>query len=805
MDRRGKPPDRRTRPQEETHLNASVTVTVTDAVGRVAYWSRQAQELLGYTSKEIVGRPLADLLSPDGAMFRHRDGHVLGVQARLSPLLDANQEPATLVTAVPAPYGRAPTDDTLIRWMFDQQPRVLAIWDLDGRALKANEAAAGVAGFPDHEVRGQMMTDFLRGPGFAEVERRILRVGRTGVPESIEHVAALPQETRAHAWAVHIFPLKDADGRVHAVGMAAEDYSAQYNTGRRLALMSEARTRIGMTLDPVGTTRELADVVVPRFADFIGIDLHEAVLQGALPPPGSVTGPARLRRAAQRSSHPLPPDALIDSDGVHTPPPSSPLARCLAGGAAELRDLTDPDIIRWLKGDPLHAAHADALGARSLIVLPIRAHGVVLGTVLLFRYATSPDPFDPEDLAITEDLVARAAVCLDNARRFVHERTIALTLQRSMLVGGPRVHPTVETASRYVAAGGGANAGGDWFDVIPLSGARVGFVAGDVVGHGIGASATMGRLRMAVRTLADIDLPPDELLTHLDDIVTHSAPPESADAEIPGDIGATCVYGVYNPVSRTCALARAGHPAPILVRPDGTTDVIDVPAGPPLGLGSLPFEATELQIPEGSVLAVFTDGLCENRDHDIDEGILALRQALARPAPSLAALCDTALDTLRPSPGTDDAALLLIRALGLSQNSLAMWELPSDPAVVAEARRLARDRLTAWAVEDASFVTELVVSELVTNAIRHADGPIQLRLIKDRTLTCEVSDGSTISPHLRRARLNDEGGRGLLLVAQLTERWGTRYTAAGKTIWAEQLIDPVGTQRADRQPASALG
>ncbi|MGW0707935.1 SpoIIE family protein phosphatase [Streptomyces sp. NPDC002643] len=783
MEHFGELPDRRTRQPDGTSLD--VTVAVTDSRGLVAYWTCEAQDLLGYAPAEIIGRPLAHLLSADGFTFRHRDGRLLDTRAHLSPLLDARKEQATLVTALPVPEALTPEDNTLKQWMFEQQPRVLTIFDPDGRTLSANAAAEQVAGFPDHEVRGQRVTEFFLGPPFEEIERRILRVGKTGKPESTELSVRLPEETRAHAWGLDIFPLKDVDGRVCAVGMAAEDYSTQYSTRRRLALLSEARTRIGMTLDVASTAQELADVVVPRFADFVGVDLLDVVLRGVLPAPGL----AVLRRAAQSCSRPLPRSAVLDSGDVHSPPPSSPLARCLAGGPAEVRDLKAPDIVRWLAEDPLHAAHADAFGAHSLIALPIRAHGVVLGTVLLLRYATSPDPFHSDDLTITEDLVSRAAVCLDNARRFTHERGIALALQRSLLPRGPTVHPAVETASRYVPAGGSAGTGGDWFDVIPLPGARVGLVVGDVVGHGIDASATMGRLRMAVRTLADIDLPPDELLTHLDDIVTHSAPPPDADDAIPGDIGATCLYAVYNPVSGSCALARAGHPAPILVNPDGTTEVVDLPAGPPLGLGSLPFETAELQIPEGSLLALFTDGLYESRDHDIDEGTRALRQALSRPAPSLEALCDTVLNTLLPHPEADDVALLLIRARGLGQDSLASWDLPSDPAVVSEARRRVCDRLAGWGLNDeTAFITELVVSELVTNAIRYATGPIRLRLIKEQTLTCEVSDGSTISPHLRRARLSDEGGRGLLLVAQLTERWGTRYTRTGKTIWAEQLI-----------------
>lgn len=597
MDHTGELPDRRTGLLDGTIPDAPITVAVTDGNGHVAYWSREAQELLGYTPAEVIGRPLAHLLSLDDSTFRHRDGRLLHGRAHLSPLLGARQERATLVTALPASGTWTPTDNTLKQWMFDQQSRILGIYDLDGRALTANAATVRGAGVPAEEVRGQRLTDFLPGPSFEEVERRILRVSRTGTPESTEVFVGLPGETRAHAWGVDIFPLKDANGRVRAVGLVAEDYSALYSTRERLALLGEARTRIGMTLDVAGTAQELADLVVPRFADFVGVDLLDGVLSGALPAPG----PAALRRAAQRCSRSLPRSAALDSGDVHTPPPSSPLARCLAGGPTQLRDLKDPDIVQWLAEDPLHAAHADAFGAHSLIAVPIRAHGVVLGTVLLLRYATSRDPFGPDDLTITEDLVARAAICLDNARRYTHERGIALALQRSLLPREQAVHPTVETASRYVPAGGSAGTSGDWFDVIPLPGARIGLVVGDVVGHGISASATMGRLRMAVRTLADIDLPPDELLTHLDDIVTHSALPLDADEDaVPGDIGATCLYAVYNPVSRSCALARAGHPAPILVHPDGTTQVVDLPAGLPSGWAACPSRRPSCRFPKAA-------------------------------------------------------------------------------------------------------------------------------------------------------------------------------------------------------------
>jgi anti-sigma regulatory factor (Ser/Thr protein kinase) len=255
-----------------------------------------------------------------------------------------------------------------------------------------------------------------------------------------------------------------------------------------------------------------------------------------------------------------------------------------------------------------------------------------------------------------------------------------------------------------------------------------------------------------------------------------------------GDIGATCLYAVYDPVSRNCAIARAGHPLPAIVTPDGKAGFLDLPAGPPLGLGGLPFESAEFELAEGTLLVLYTDGLIESREHDIDVGMEHLRRTLARPAGTLEGTCDKILSSLLPGRPVDDVALLVARTRVLDESRVATWNVPSDPAMVAHARKTATAQLTAWGLEEAVFVTELVVSELVTNAIRHAEAPVQLRLIHDRSLICEVSDGSSTAPHLRRAHTFDEGGRGLMLVAQLTERWGTRQTPSGKTIWTAQSI-----------------
>jgi serine phosphatase RsbU (regulator of sigma subunit) len=425
--------------------------------------------------------------------------------------------------------------------------------------------------------------------------------------------------------------------------------------------------------------------------------------------------------------------------------------------------------------------------------IPLRARGIPLGVAVFARLADSI-PFESDDLVLAEELAGRAAVGVDNARRYTRERTNALTLQRSLL---PRALPhqaAVEVAYRYLPAGTGAGVGGDWFDVVPLSGTRVALVVGDVVGHGIHASATMGRLRTAVRTLADVDLPPDELLTHLDDLVTHLTTDDDSvitDEPFTGGTGATCLYAVYDPVSRTCTLASAGHVPPAVLLPDGTVTVVKLSPGPLLGVGGLPFESTELELPEGSLLAFYTDGLVEARDHDVGLGLDRLCQALASPVPSLDITCDSILDAMLPDTPADDVALVLARTRALHADQVAAWALPSDPAVVADARAHTSRQLSLWGLQEAAFVTELVVSELVTNAIRYGEVPIGLRLIRDRTLICEVSDASSTAPHLRRARTYDEGGRGLHMVAQLTQGWGTRQTPTGKTIWAEQSL-PVG-------------
>ncbi len=792
-----------------------------DEHGNVTGWSDGAEHLLGYVAAQILGRPARSLLADEptasdlppfpelprwhGTLaLRHRDGHRIEAKVvahHRSP--DAGTPDWLLVSAVTGSQPH-PDDDALMKQGFLLSPFcATSVHDTDLRFRRSNRSALGALGLSDDHMRGLRLSDVLDDPMVGEVERLMLRAMETGEPQYMENHARAPGETREHAWAVHLYRLEDPDGRVLGVASTGHDMTEQYWARTRLQLIAEAGKRIGSTLDVRRTAQELADVAVPDLADFISIDLLASLdgLQEEFPAMPASGSSLALRRIAHQSVYPDSPEAVVTPGEVDEYPDGSPPVESLRSGRAVLRRVTEPAIAGWVARDPLRSSRIRDFGFHSMMAVPLSARGTTLGVAVFARHR-HPDAFQQDDLVLAEELAARAAVCIDNALRYTRERATAVTLQRSLLPQRLPEQAAVEVASRYRPAGARAGVGGDWFDVIPLSGARVALVVGDVVGHGLHASATMGRLRTAVRTLADIDLPPDELLTHLDDLVARLATeaegtePNAGAGETTGDVGATCLYAVYDPVSRRCTLARAGHPLPAVVSPDGTVELLDLPAGPPLGLGGLPFESVEIELQEGSLLALYTDGLVESRDDDIDVGLSRLCLALAAPAASLDALCDTVLGAVLPQRPTDDVALLIARPRALDADRVAAWDVPAAPSAVAEARKNAVGQLASWGLSDAVFATELVVSELVTNAIRHATPPIQLRLIHDTSLICEVSDASNTAPHMRRARAYDEGGRGLLLVAQLTQRWGTRPTPTGKTIWAEQIIDPV-------QPPSA--
>jgi serine phosphatase RsbU (regulator of sigma subunit)/anti-sigma regulatory factor (Ser/Thr protein kinase) len=695
-------------------------------------------------------------------------------------------------------YGQA--DDGSAEEAFAQCPIPAAIYDGALRIVRASRGMAREAGLTEDEVRAGRGVGALFGPASAGVEDGILRVFDTGVSDQLDvrvHGAGDRDGTGdgtgtgtsaggPRAWSVTLSPLRDRAGQVHRVQLTAVDVTELHQARDRLAVLNEVSVKVGTTLDVATTAHEMADVMVGRLADFVTVDLLDSLFRG-LEPKSSGEGVV-LRRAAHQSVLPGTPEALIEPGEVDYYPEHSPPAKCLATGKSALHNVPDTAVTKWQAADPQRAAVLQARGIHSIMIVPLRARGVVLGISLLVRHQ-NPVPFGPDDLLLAEQIAARAAVAVDNARRYTRERSTALALQRSLLPQRLTGQETVQAVFRYLPADSRAGIGGDWFDVIPLSGARVALVVGDVAGHGLHASATMGRLRTAVRALTDVDLPPDELLTHLDDLVTHLAATEDEvidpDLDTVSDIVATCLYVVYDPISRSCTVASAGHLPPAVVTPAGSVDVVDVVPGPPLGVGGLPFEAMTFDVAEGSLLVLYTDGLIEACGRDIDTGLDLLRRSLEQPQATLDKTCTAVVDAMLPAPPTDDVALLIARTRVLGPSHVAVQNLPSDPAVVADARAWAARQLAEWGLEEADFAMELVVSELVTNAIRHGAPPIQLRLIRDAAVICEVSDGSNTSPHLRQAMTFDEGGRGLLLVAQVAQRWGSRHHAVGKTIWAE--------------------
>ncbi|MGW6414152.1 SpoIIE family protein phosphatase [Streptomyces sp. NPDC055055] len=782
---------------EDGHLSPPpAAFALLTAEGVLVGWSREAEALLGYPASQVLGHPAADLIVPSppdrarpdepqpdrplrlaGAPsavvdVRHRNGDTVRVAVTLHPLTPAPdgaasaQTPSAVLMAAELEALRWwETRQAMLQGLVTQSPVTLTIYGPGARLLWANESSVRELGGDLTAFLGRSMTELFPGDvlttqHLASPEELVQQILDTGEPVIDVHFRghSPADPRREHVWSSSYFRLLDGRGEPVGVCEQSIDVTDHYRAQQRLALLAEAGARIGSTLDPSGTAAELAKIAVPQYARTVLVDVAADVLRGEEPKPVTAWDLVRV----------------ADSDGE----PSRVGERvAYAAGSSQAESLAGG------------RSTADAVVAPTRLYVPLIVRGTPLGLVTFVRGDDS-EPFDDGDRAVAEELASRTAVCIDNARRYHREHTAALMLQRSLL---PRSLPelsAVEAASRYLPADGHLGAGGDWFDVIPLSGARVGLVVGDVVGRGLGAAATMGRLRAMVRTLAELDLAPDELLARLNDQVGRDASDQNGIvADGTGAVGATCLYGIYDPSSRTSTWAAAGHPPPAVVEPHGPVGFLRLTPGPPLGVGRLPYEGAEVELAEGSLVVLFTDGLVEAGGKGVDVGRERLAAVLGEQrASSPDRLCAQIVAELASEQDQDDATLLVVRTRALEARQVAAWELPSDPALVARARSMAVEQLGRWGLEELAFTTELVVSELVTNAIRHASGPIGLRLIRDRSLICEVSDAQHTSPHARYAGSDEEGGRGLFMVAQLTEHWGTRYMPAGKTIWAEQAL-----------------
>ncbi|MGW2915750.1 SpoIIE family protein phosphatase [Streptomyces asoensis] len=797
-----------------------------DARGVVTSWTPDAQRLLGYPAAEAVGMDLAGLLAHGDAVrvpdvlercgradgwagllsARRKDGRPVPVMARFTSAHEPGGRARWLVLLNEMADARGwNMSRSVLEKMIGGSPIGIAMVDTDLRFVWSNAALARFGGGPPERRLGLRLADVQPGLDAEAIEAQMRRVLATGEPvtgyELVGRFRAAPHRETAHM--LSFTRLDDDQGGPIGVYYTVVDMTERHRARQRLALLDRAGRRIGRSLDIARTCQELADVAVPEFADVVTVDLPAPVLRGAEPASEQTTrGPddsVTLRRAGLRPAG--GPGDVSDCPAV-VYRADSPALRALLDGRPwkverlDPRDPLDPFTEEWVTRLPAGAEPPSAL------IVPVRARGAVLGVTTFLRRRTR-EPFDEDDLALAEDLVSRAAVCVDNARRYTRERDAALVLQRNLLPRRLPEQDAVEVAACYRPADELTGLGGDWYDLIPLSGARVALVVGEVPGHGIDAAAAMGRVRTAVRTLAALDLPPEEILAHLDDLVTRMDDEEGGTREEEAaagpspdgtrTVGSACVYAVYDPVDGRCAIAAAGHPAPAVVLPDGTVTFVELPPGAPLGAGGPPFEAAEVVLPEGSTLALHTDGLLARGEQwALDTDRDRLRHALEQRPQALDLRCRAVIDALVPTRPYDDVALLMARTRRLAADRVADWELPADPAAVAQARKTAGRRLAEWGLADLSFTTELIVSELVTNALRYATGPIRLRLIRERALVCEVFDGGTTAPHLRHPRATDEGGRGLLLVSQVSQRWGTRFLPEGKIIWAEQPLTGPG-------------
>ncbi len=578
-------------------------------------------------------------------------------------------------------------------------------------------------------------------------------------------------------------PLGTAQSALEAISQFQEQ-ATTVAMMRRIQLLTDANTMIGSTLDMAATAAELMEVAVPRFADAASVTVLESVAADfELPdrPAGAGTVLRRLARAPFRreAGDPFPAGATVSYQQ------GTALGQALGSGRSRvLTNLDEAAAEKLCAG--LGEGAAAALVGRSLLIVPLVARGAVLGLAVFVRDA-SRRPFSPGEGVLGEELAARAALCIDNARLYSHERQTALMLQRALLPDDSGYHAGIDIAHRYLPASDLTGVGGDWYDVIGLGGGRVALVVGDVMGHGVRAAAVMGQLRTATRTLAALDLQPAEVLHHLDELMDHLGG-STATTQF-----ATCIVAVYDPTEQTVRIARAGHIPPLAVWPDGRTEQLEIPAGVPLGVGGHSFESRELPLPDGSLLILCTDGLVESRapGRDIDDGLRDLADGVKDPTMALEAIADGLISGLRGDRTLDDAALLVARVRGIPSSSTAEWTVAPEPPAVARTRRTVRATLGDWGLSRLEETAELLTSELVTNALLYTEGPISVRLMRDRTLLCEVYDNSETVPRLRAASVDDDGGRGLRLVKELSNRWGTRRTTTGKTVWFELRLDPL--------------
>src|SRR5271170_766291 len=550
----------------------------------------------------------------------------------------------------------------------------------------------------------------------------------------------------------------------------------------RKQMLDDTFTRISDTLDIEQVASELLGALVPHFCNAADLLLLESLAGDDELPSHGPEGSLPLRRIALSHDRKDPAwEAAFPTGEILRYPANTPYYHCMDTA----KPVLEATISKSRAGEIAKAWRRRPVGkllsGASMLMLPLVARGTMLGFFACTRQEGFRR-FDAYDSDIGMDFASRASIFIDNARRYTREHATALTLQRSMLPTGLSAPSSVEVKHRYLPGSKLIEVGGDWYESIALPGGRVALVVGDVAGHGVRAAVTMGRLRTAIQTLAMLELPPAESLQQLDELMQNIGAREPHFA--------TCAYAVYDAVSGECEVAVAGHLPPLLVRPDGTGEFLDVQPAPPLGVGTGLIQSRTLTIEDGSLLVLYTDGLVEKRSRDIDEGLGRLRGIFGPGSPTrpLEDLCKATLDGVYSDEQRDDIALLIARLRRLPEENYASWTYSPKLTAVREARSAIIEPMKRWGLQDLIPTTELLVSELVTNAVRYSRGDVTLRLVNEKALVSEVLDNSAALPRLRQANGEDENGRGLQVVRQLSQRWGARRTPTGKVVWCEQPL-----------------
>ncbi|QKW09694.1 SpoIIE family protein phosphatase [Streptomyces sp. NA04227] len=709
----------------------------------------------------------------DGSLYeveyraRRPDGGYGWTRSRAKVVPDRSGEPVRMVGTVWDTTESRSVRDTLSRALRHMSDGFLAVDD-DWQIVFVNREAERTLGSPEEELTGRTLWELRAVRRVPDLERRCREAVADCAPAGFDIL--LPDTGRWYH--LRLVPVPDGT-TVYLTDVTeqrqreAEQQAAERAVAERAARIAELTT----ALAEATTSRDVVDAVARRvLPPFGAAGLIVQTVEGDRVHNLGAVGHSQefLDRLDGRPVAPGTPtaDAILADTPVFLSSPEEFVARY-------------PDMARY----PDVAGRPGERGGQAWAFLPLTASGRPFGMCVIGF--DGPRRLSGEERTLLTAISGLVAQALERARLYDAEHTRAQELQRGLLPRELPVLPACTAAARYLPAGRGMEVGGDWYDVIPLSAGRVALVIGDVMGHGLSEAATMGRLRTAVRTLADLELPPDEIMAHLNDVV----------GGLGEDSFATCLYALYDPTSRSCSFTSAGHPPPAVLHPDGSLRFLPNTPNPPLGAADPPFETAELPLPDESLLVFYTDGLVESARRDIDAGLAELGSLLrtsgAEQAQNLDPLCDTLTTGLLPAgqhATEDDAALLVVRVHALPAEEMASWSLPAEPQAAGQARRHVREQLAAWDLDDLVMTTELLASELIGNVLRHAKGAPRLRLLRSGGLVCEVYDSSVTMPHIRRAADTDEGGRGLQLVAALSRKWGTRYTGNGKCIWTEQAL-----------------